>query len=175
VLHGVPWDQIVEAAREDPTVDLIVMATHGRSGLARVLLGSVAEQVIRHALCSVLAARAPGGVQPFRKVLCPIDFSEESRHALERAAELPGGHRPFAARVAGQPGGARGGCRSADRLRISARHVRPPGCDPVQRHDQRCTSPAGEVQVSHGSRRRYRRDVGRAAGAAARDSDHEMA
>jgi nucleotide-binding universal stress UspA family protein len=93
VLHGVPWDQIVEAAREDPPVDLIVMATHGRSGLARVLLGSVAEQVIRHAPCSVLAARAPGGVQPFRKVLCPIDFSEESRHALARVAELavPGG------------------------------------------------------------------------------------
>jgi nucleotide-binding universal stress UspA family protein len=93
VLHGVPWDQIVEIAREDPAVDLIVMGTHGRSGLARVLLGSVAEQVIRHAPCSVLAARAPGGVQPFRKVLCPIDFSEDSRPALERAAELaaPGG------------------------------------------------------------------------------------
>ena len=93
VLHGVPWDQIVEIAREDPAVDLIVMGTHGRSGLARVLLGSVAEQVIRHAPCSVLAARAPGGLEPFRKVLCPIDFSDDSRHALERAAELaaPGG------------------------------------------------------------------------------------
>ncbi|HEX8106515.1 MAG TPA: universal stress protein [Kofleriaceae bacterium] len=88
VLRGVPWDQIVQAAREDPAIDLIVMGTHGRSGLARVLLGSVAEQVIRHAPCSVLAARAPGGVQPFRKVLCPIDFSEDSRHALDRAAEL---------------------------------------------------------------------------------------
>ena len=93
VLRGVPWDQIVGAAREDPAIDLIVMGTHGRSGLARVLLGSVAEQVIRHAPCSVLAARAPGGVQPFRKLLCPIDFSDDSRQALERAAELvaPGG------------------------------------------------------------------------------------
>ena len=88
LLRGVPWDQIVETAREDPAIDLIIMGTHGRSGLARVLLGSVVEQVIRHAPCSVLAARAPGGVQPFRNVLCPIDFSEESRHALERAAEL---------------------------------------------------------------------------------------
>jgi nucleotide-binding universal stress UspA family protein len=93
LLHGVPWDQIVEATREDPAIDLIVMGTHGRSGFAGVLLGSVAEQVIRHAPCSVLAARAPGGVQPFRKVLCPIDFSDDSRRALERAAELaaPGG------------------------------------------------------------------------------------
>jgi universal stress protein A len=93
VLRGAPWDQIVGAAREDPAIDLIVMGTHGRSGLARVLLGSVAEQVIRHAPCSVLAARVPGGVQPFRNVLCPIDFSDDSRHALERAAELaaPGG------------------------------------------------------------------------------------
>jgi nucleotide-binding universal stress UspA family protein len=69
------------------------MGTHGRSGLARVLLGSVTEQVIRHAPCSVLAMREPGGVQPFRKVLCPIDFSDDSSHALERAAEItaPGG------------------------------------------------------------------------------------
>ncbi len=91
LLRGVPWDQIVQTAREDPAIDLIVMGTRGRSGLARVLLGSVAEQVIRHAPCSVLAARAPGGVQPFRKVLCPIDFSDDSRHALDRAAELAGG------------------------------------------------------------------------------------
>lgn len=93
LLHGVPWDQIVQIAQDDPAIDLIVMGTHGRSGLARVLLGSVTEQVIRHAPCSVLAVRAPGSVQPFRKVLCPIDFSDDSRHALELAAELtaPGG------------------------------------------------------------------------------------
>jgi nucleotide-binding universal stress UspA family protein len=93
LLHGVAWDQIVAATRDDPAIDLIVMGTHGRSGLARVLLGSVVEQVIRHAPCSVLAARGPGGLQPFRKVLCPIDFSEDSRRALAYAAELtaPGG------------------------------------------------------------------------------------
>lgn len=93
MLYGVPWDQIVQVARDDAAIDLIVMGTHGRSGLARVLLGSVTEQVIRHAPCSVLAMREPGGVQPFRKVLCPIDFSDDSSHALERAAEItaPGG------------------------------------------------------------------------------------
>lgn len=93
LLQGVPWDQITRAARDDAAVDLIVMGTHGRSGVARVLLGSVAEQVIRHASCSVLAAREPGGLLPFRNVLCPIDFSEDSKRAVERAAELvaPGG------------------------------------------------------------------------------------
>ncbi|HEU4730156.1 MAG TPA: universal stress protein [Kofleriaceae bacterium] len=93
LLHGVPWDQIVQLASDDAAIDLIVMGTHGRSGLARVLLGSVAEQVIRHAPCPVLATREPGGVEPFRKVLCPIDFSDDSRQALARAAELvaPGG------------------------------------------------------------------------------------
>lgn len=45
------------AERED--VDLIVMGTHGRTGLPRVLMGSVAEGVIRHASCPVLTVKAP--------------------------------------------------------------------------------------------------------------------
>ena len=40
-------------------VDLIIMGTHGRSGIAHVLLGSVAEQVVRVAPCPVLLVRAP--------------------------------------------------------------------------------------------------------------------
>src|ERR1044071_6659418 len=65
LLRGVPWDQIVRAARADPAIDTIVMGTHGRSGLARVFLGSVTEPVIRHAPCSVLAVREPGATLPF--------------------------------------------------------------------------------------------------------------
>ena len=57
VLHGVPWDQIVEIAREDPAVDLIVMGTHGRGFLAHALIGSVAERVVRRAPCPVLTVR----------------------------------------------------------------------------------------------------------------------
>jgi universal stress protein A len=55
---GAPWDQIVSAARDDQAIDLIVMGTHGRTGLKHALLGSVAEKVVRHAPCPVLVARA---------------------------------------------------------------------------------------------------------------------
>lgn len=58
LLHGAAWDRIVALARELPC-RLIVMGTHGRTGLRHVLLGSVAEKVARHAPCSVLVTRAP--------------------------------------------------------------------------------------------------------------------
>lgn len=88
LLRGLPWEQICGAARGDSAIDAIVMGTHGRSGVPRVLLGSVTEQVIRHAPCSVLAIRQQRATLPFRNILCPIDFSEDSRHAIERAREL---------------------------------------------------------------------------------------
>lgn len=53
---GVPFEEIVKIADEE-RVDMIVMGTHGRSGLNRVLLGSVAERVIRLAPCPVLTVR----------------------------------------------------------------------------------------------------------------------
>jgi universal stress protein A len=57
-LEGVAWDVIVKLAR-DGRVDLVVMGTHGRTGLRHALLGSVAERVVRHASCPVLVVRAP--------------------------------------------------------------------------------------------------------------------
>ena len=56
VLYGVPFQEIVETAKARQ-VDLIVMGTHGRTGLMQVLLGSVAEKVVRLAPCSVLVVR----------------------------------------------------------------------------------------------------------------------
>jgi len=55
---GIPFVEIIKAAREKG-VDLIVMATHGRSGLSHILLGSVAEKVVRKAPCPVLSIRHP--------------------------------------------------------------------------------------------------------------------
>jgi len=55
---GIAWDEIVKSARSQ-RCDLVVMGTHGRSGLKHVLLGSVAENVVRHAPCSVLIVRKP--------------------------------------------------------------------------------------------------------------------
>ncbi|HEU5055542.1 MAG TPA: universal stress protein [Kofleriaceae bacterium] len=59
VVAGVPWQMIVEALEADRSYDLVAMGTHGRTGLARVLLGSVAERVVRHAPCAVLVVRQP--------------------------------------------------------------------------------------------------------------------
>jgi nucleotide-binding universal stress UspA family protein len=53
---GVPFEMIVKIAEEE-RADMIVIGTHGRSGLNRVLLGSVAERVIRLAPCPVLTVR----------------------------------------------------------------------------------------------------------------------
>ena len=61
VVHGIPFHEIIETARTRQ-VDLIIMGTHGRTGLHHVLLGSVAEKVVRLAPCSVLVARIPTAV-----------------------------------------------------------------------------------------------------------------
>jgi universal stress protein A len=53
---GQPHVEILEAAQELGS-DLIILSTHGRSGLQRVLLGSTAEKVVRHAGCPVLVVR----------------------------------------------------------------------------------------------------------------------
>lgn len=55
---GEPSDTILRLAREGGA-DLIVMGTHGRTGLARLLIGSVAEAVLRRSTCPVLTIRVP--------------------------------------------------------------------------------------------------------------------
>lgn len=57
LVQGVPGWTIVEAANRDPAINLVVVGTHGRTGLARVLIGSVAEYIVRHAPCPVVVAR----------------------------------------------------------------------------------------------------------------------
>jgi nucleotide-binding universal stress UspA family protein len=76
-------------------VDVIGLGTHGRRGLRRFLLGSVAEEVVRRADRPVLTVRGDeeGGDdldthRPARRILVPIDFSEPSRVALHHALAL---------------------------------------------------------------------------------------
>ncbi len=57
VKHGKTSVEIIEAA-DEIEADLIVMGSHGRTGLAHVLIGSVAEAVVRHAHCPVLIVRS---------------------------------------------------------------------------------------------------------------------
>ena len=58
VLKGTPYEEISRFAEENK-IDLIVIGTHGRKGLDRMLFGSTAEQVVRYAPCPVLTVRLP--------------------------------------------------------------------------------------------------------------------
>ncbi len=58
VLKGIPYEEITKFAVEKK-IDLIVLGTHGRRGIDRVLFGSTAEQVVRNAPCPVLSVRLP--------------------------------------------------------------------------------------------------------------------
>jgi nucleotide-binding universal stress UspA family protein len=57
-LAGNPADEVIELAHKDPSIDLIVVGTHGRTGLSHVLLGSVAEKIVRRAPCTVMTVPA---------------------------------------------------------------------------------------------------------------------
>jgi universal stress protein A len=65
VLQGTPERAIVEAASSEP-FDLIVMGTHGRTGVDRIVSGSIAEHVMRHAPCAVLSVKSPRAAHAHR-------------------------------------------------------------------------------------------------------------
>jgi universal stress protein A len=56
VVVGIPYRKIVDVAEEEK-IDLIVMTTHGRTGLSHLMMGSVAEKIVRTAPCPVLTIR----------------------------------------------------------------------------------------------------------------------
>jgi nucleotide-binding universal stress UspA family protein len=74
--------------------DLIVLGTHGHGGFERWMLGSITEKVLRKASCPVLTIPAPAAepaasaLQMFKRILCPMDFSDSSLKALEYATAL---------------------------------------------------------------------------------------
>ena len=96
LFEGEPVTRIVGYAI-DWNADLVVMGTHGRSGFERLLLGSVAEKVLRKAPCPVLTVPArvvaPRNGLTFARILCGVDFSPASLRGVEYAASLaaPGG------------------------------------------------------------------------------------
>jgi len=82
---------LVQACRM--SVDLIVMGTHGRSGVDHLFLGSVAEKTLRVSPIPVMivppkAPDAPAAGTPFESILCAVDFSQDSARALTYAASL---------------------------------------------------------------------------------------
>ena len=74
--------------------DLLVIGTHGRSGFERLLLGSIAEKVLRKVSCPVMTVprrlpdAAPAGPVLYKRILCPVDFSESSLRALKYATSM---------------------------------------------------------------------------------------
>lgn len=103
IVVGSPVEIIIHTATEQ-RADLIVMSTHGRTGWRRLVLGSVAEQVVRYAPCPVLALHAhraanlpPAAADAtglaaaplqLRRILVSSDFSARSEAALPWAEEL---------------------------------------------------------------------------------------
>jgi len=88
VRDGDATEEILRAA-DDAKADLVVLGTHGRRGLDRLLSGSVAETVLRRARCSVLVHHHPEELssqpEPTRIVIHPTDFSAPSESAFEVA------------------------------------------------------------------------------------------
>ncbi len=89
VTDGLPHRRILQYAAGLPA-DLVVLGTHGRSGVERMLMGSVAEKVLRKAECPVLTVppKARETTLPYKRLLCPVDFSPSSLLALRFATSL---------------------------------------------------------------------------------------
>jgi len=92
LLRGELWDVISEVIEKN-NIDLVVAGTHGRQGLKKVFLGSVAEKIYRQARCPVLTVRpevatAHGTSWELKRILFATDFSETSLHALPYALSL---------------------------------------------------------------------------------------
>jgi nucleotide-binding universal stress UspA family protein len=91
VLSGAPpFDEICRLAQTIPA-DLVVMPTHGRTGLKHVFLGSTAERIVQHSSCPVLVTRGNvlqatnGSRFRVKTILAPVDFSNCSREGLRYA------------------------------------------------------------------------------------------
>lgn len=86
VLRSVSAAPAILDYASESEMDLIVMGTHGRSGLSHFLLGSVAEKVVRHAACPVMTVahrrKNYRNNTQYQKILAPYDFSEYSKVAV---------------------------------------------------------------------------------------------
>ena len=88
----------LSAIVRDESIDLIVLGTHGRTGISKAVLGSVAEKIFRHAPCPVLTvgpnvAGEPDSVVDLHTILFPTDFSPASQAALPYAVSLAREHQ----------------------------------------------------------------------------------
>lgn len=91
VREGVVWEELQSIISQNQ-IELLVLGTHGRRGIGKMLLGSVAENAFRHADCLVLTVGPNSYPLPFSKTspqfLFATDFGEGSLHALPYAISL---------------------------------------------------------------------------------------
>jgi nucleotide-binding universal stress UspA family protein len=89
VVEAMPVDGILRLTREIKA-DLVVMGTHGRSGVNRLMLGSVAERVLRESAVPVLTVRGDttAAMMLPKTILCPVNNTPAAREALSMAAHL---------------------------------------------------------------------------------------
>lgn len=98
VKKGEVWSVVSRMVEEDE-IDLVVVGTHGRSRLGKMLLGSVAEKIFRQAHCPVLTVGPnvqpsfPLTAQTGRSVLFPTDFSPQAEHASPYAFSFAQEHQ----------------------------------------------------------------------------------
>lgn len=96
VSEGEVWREL-ERVIEQEHVDLVVVGTHGRTGMRKIVMGSVAEEIFRHASCPVLTVgpcapeNAPPGVR-LQNILYPTDMSPDSAVAARWATSLAKEH-----------------------------------------------------------------------------------
>ena len=93
--QGDPTTEILAEVADYPALHTIAMATHGRSGVARTVLGSVAERVLQAAAVPVLLVRGgspPAAATPpaYQRILVPLDGSPFAAQALDTATDLAG-------------------------------------------------------------------------------------
>lgn len=87
IADGAPATTIAKIA-ETEDADFITLGTHGRGGLQRLVIGSVAEAVMREARAPVLTVRSAAAPGSIRRVLCPVNASDISALAVDHAARL---------------------------------------------------------------------------------------
>lgn len=94
ITHGEVWKQVERVIKQEQ-IDMLVVGTHSRIGLSKIILGSVAEQIFRHASCPVLtigphcpteAQAVPSGTM--RPLLFPTNFSDKSLKAFRYAVSF---------------------------------------------------------------------------------------
>ncbi|MDH3734943.1 MAG: universal stress protein, partial [Gemmatimonadota bacterium] len=89
--RGVTIGPTIVDYADEQDIDLIVMGSHGRRGVPRLLMGSVAEEVVRSAECPVLVVHGDAGgddALKYDRLLVPVDFSPLTEDQLETAAEM---------------------------------------------------------------------------------------